>query len=1013
MSSFEQYLEKIQELTNQNLELLQLINDSLYTNANSVSATINNTIYTIPSFLFLESKINDLEGNWRRLVNSPKSGEAAFVMDGAVNKIVLNGFDNAPAPISFDLPSEYGVESNNIFKDFISPLLYLKFDISEVEDYINKVNVRKVSILNKTLETLVSEVVDSEGKISWSDLYAKLVLYKKDVDYVLYDKVYDLPIRKPDSWSEFKIVSDPVSYTKNNKIYWSIQLEKNDYKYDDGTLTGTLSVGDQLVTSNSSNKSNCKLEIVSIDGNKYECEVISGYETITTDNTTLIYVKDVLPEEKYIKVPLEEDKYVVVFISPINSMNVQSEWGKGVYITTDSLKNGDTSFSEEYTKVKNIGDALYDLVQFASAPLSNIGSDKLSELVSYIPLPITNDTEDANNGNKYDVILLNDHLLDNASIEEIRKLNNQKAEINSKLSTTQQLIDEITSTLSTTDMSSQNISVRTSLQSRLDALNVEKTTYTNSLINIINQITYKSGNALLPTSGSKYVIRGAIDTDKIESEVSSANAKVIKIDILYRYKNVNKKTSNATSISDFITVGNWNKYISNTRQKVAKTSDSSYMLSYELEPTVGSDNTAADWRVFNIPITQGETVDVKYRIQYDLGYPYVSVFSDWSETVNVVFPDELITNTDITSTINDNETDSRNAVIKSELINAGVTSHIEDRLIDQDLTYYHRPESIASGFYTEDTRRIISLKEKLYEISNEINSMKIYGFGNNYKNIDVVISDSSQSVLLSPNSDTNSISINFNEMSESSELFVDNSIEVKNRILNIVISNPSNEYPIYLYSMFPGAKTVSLKDSTTYQSKWKTDGYDIAHDIIKVANNITLSGKDESTSRIPQLRNQVLYFRQKKLFTDATINTLKIVDDKDSYNKVFVTGKATSCVYPYISDISGIQPESETPGSYIMLAPGSAIQVPLVVLAKELDNKNDNYKPFTVSFDLWNSPFQDPLNYTVTINIVKDNTSIKKITEATENSQYSVVINKPKKYFRHTAPALNKPSSLL
>ena len=46
MSSFEQYLEKIQELTNQNLELLQLINDSLYTNANSVSATINNTIYT-------------------------------------------------------------------------------------------------------------------------------------------------------------------------------------------------------------------------------------------------------------------------------------------------------------------------------------------------------------------------------------------------------------------------------------------------------------------------------------------------------------------------------------------------------------------------------------------------------------------------------------------------------------------------------------------------------------------------------------------------------------------------------------------------------------------------------------------------------------------------------------------------------------------------------------------------------------------------------------------------------
>ena len=35
----------------------------------------------------------------------------------------------------------------------------------------------------------------------------------------------------------------------------------------------------------------------------------------------------------------------------------------------------------------------------------------------------------------------------------------------------------------------------------------------------------------------------------------------------------------------------------------------------------------------------------------------------------------------------------------------------------QDITYYHKPENIASGFYT-DERRIIPLKDKLAELNN-------------------------------------------------------------------------------------------------------------------------------------------------------------------------------------------------------------------------------------------------------------------------------------------------------
>ena len=179
MASFAAYMSKLQELTEMNLSLLNLINDSLYSNAEHVTANINGTDYSIPSFIYIENKLNNLEGNWNRLVNAPMTGEAAFVFDGQTKQIHVNGFENAPMPITLHRDDNFYVENNDIFKDFISPLLYLKYNLQELPDHIKEVNVRKVAIMNSDL---ISRISDRQN-ITWAEMNSILMGYTDDVVY--------------------------------------------------------------------------------------------------------------------------------------------------------------------------------------------------------------------------------------------------------------------------------------------------------------------------------------------------------------------------------------------------------------------------------------------------------------------------------------------------------------------------------------------------------------------------------------------------------------------------------------------------------------------------------------------------------------------------------------------------------------------------------------------------------------------------------------------------------------
>ena len=151
------YLTQIERLTNTNLQILKSLNDSFFTKKNHIYAEVDETTYVIPSFLSLENKINSLQENFENLVKSPETSEAYFNFDGNTRAIEVRKYSHVPNGITLPVISKYGIESNDIFKDFMTPVPYVNLDLPEtMPNDIVEVNVKKIVPKSDSLKALFS-----------------------------------------------------------------------------------------------------------------------------------------------------------------------------------------------------------------------------------------------------------------------------------------------------------------------------------------------------------------------------------------------------------------------------------------------------------------------------------------------------------------------------------------------------------------------------------------------------------------------------------------------------------------------------------------------------------------------------------------------------------------------------------------------------------------------------------------------------------------------------------------
>lgn len=1018
-------LHQIQETTKANLQLLKTINESFVTQREHVSTIINGEKYTLPSFIYLESKLNVLEENFKNLVNAPQTGEAAFVFDGNTQSIAMQRYTTTPKPLKLNDVTEFKVKENVLFKDLVTPNLYVRVNVEDIPNDISHVVVKKITVRN---EELINRITAEFAKDkSYLSLYSVINNSKwiRGVDFEEYDTEVRLPSLTEERYGEYHI-NTIISQDIDSDFIQHYKVRINEdpvFHYTLGVNTSMqdyIKVGDTLLCNNGTVKLRVD-EIVASERMLTLTVLNNGYANLTPyfDNTqdetgVLTYFTDITNNNKYVDVTLEEDNCVAIFIAPLNKMNVRASFGEGILINADTLmiydenRNEISTYRQYYdTFVNNVGDTLSNLTKVFNNNIFQMPYDKISKLLNEVPV-LTKES--------LRVLELNTHLKDNTGVEELIRYDADKINTKDEIRTIQNQIDDLRSQIKNGKFTGE-ISGRADAEARLAQLENDLDNKNSQLVDLINTISKTTNNNDLSASNIKYRIRGFFDVRDIEKR--TGGHKVIKIIVQYQYASKSTNMSGGARaittrdgninylISDWTTMSS--PYLSKTTQiKTEKNPTSNINTSNGLYVSKASANNKGRTNVivdypmsdmnqntpsFNqidIPINAGEIVNIRVRVQYEDGYPFFETLSPWSNEISIQFPTEFETSKPLLTIIEENISDADKYRFVGAMEEYNVIEHVRDEVVTEEgATFFHKCEHVTSGFYTSE-RRDIPLRDKLQEMDALLNTLENEIYGLQADELKVTLSDQRNMIELKRDSIT-SFYVPGYDWSNGKR---DTNGNVQ-RIINLTLTNTSN-YNINLYSMFPGAMSSNL--TSIIKSRFNPKDYcddDVALNmnddpIIQDLRGVWIEcfSKNDLNSTFDliapsqpainlcnQHLNQFLYFRINdpndgtKYYHPgpqwAINNALSLDTPLSSLNNnlIKMNDEPGASLLPMLNDIKYITIPTGT--NKKVLKPGESVSIALDFryLLESVDGKNTSIEK-TMSFDIRPSLYADPINYT-------------------------------------------------
>lgn len=873
-NSIKDHYIKIQELYANAVNILTAINQSFQSSSSEVTVKFLDTddvekTVRIPSFMWLESRVEQLDSNMSNLFKLPKSGEAWFSKSSDMYKLELVKSNNAPVTPIISEDKLYAKSKDTyIFKDLVNPRTFLKFNIDNLPDNIKQMSVKKIIFFTREL----FDQIKAANPIKYDDYVALLYNKTNGIDYEEYDTVVDLPIHQDEYVSNFKIMDIPQGeeenpYTDSNtkNIIYKVVLDTLTYvKEEDSSIEFTLQPGQYVCLDDQY----CIYRVLStksinndIKQHEVILEEINGHISLQTfeENSAMvlhIYNQD-YSKYHYVEVPLEENPYVAFFLSTIYN-NTRSVYSDGVLLNMNEIvmldKNGnkmisngkEISYIEYYNKYcTNIGDMLLGISNVAYPQLTNYtnanlftmqNGDDIKQLVSST---ISTDI--------LKVQKINEHLIDDNTSKKIISLNSKKNELTNELNSVQSNIDTIYNQLVTVDFLNNTAITQISLKSQLDDLYQKRIQLQKEIISIVDNI--KTLKASSQSSKNKFRIRGNVDVVNLEKYIKKQFDKcnLVKMELQYKYKSATLDTTNVTNInSNLFTDWNILPSIEKERKLEFDTIYNTFELVYE---NYDNNTNIIKWNQVDIPIQQGEDVVIRVRFKYSVGQPFINLYTPWSDEINIEFPLEYYDANDIETIFNQNDSDEISARFNKTLINEGYSEHISNKIIDNSQVYFHMPENIYSGFNTPENK-FISLKDKLQSLSNDIEKYKemiLSEISTEYK---IYLNYEDKSIELLSNVDNN---IN---ISNSENMFND-TYNVKQMYLTV---KNTGSTPLKLYSLFPGNSDKYLIQLSDNEAQiQKTDKYERVPILIEGENTSGLTSYD--TAKYQSL-GQWIYFKE-------------------------------------------------------------------------------------------------------------------------------------------------------
>ena len=900
VSSIKEYYIKLHNMMNNCVNMLTALSQSLTTSSPEITlkmidASGEQVDVRVPSFIYIENKLESLENTIDMLTDLPNSGEAWFNKSSNMYKLELVKSNVAPSTpiVKGDALNEIRsyITKNNILKDVVNPQMSLRIYLGNIGDNISEIAMKKYVFFNESLASQVQ-------LLSTHDDYEQLLsTLTNGVEYESYEKILKMPMKRNRYVSAFTISDvDEYSEDETDQTYkYTVHL--NTLKYydkDDAAIEYKLKTGDKLTLENdyviytvksirTQISQNIPSNITYLTEEYYDHIVELVEETghvmlqTTTENTAMVLhiYEDDYEEYKYIDVPLEENQYISIFLASVYN-NVRSTWSAPMFFNLNDIlvydENGNAitnhvtgkklTYLEYYNRYcVNLGDLVDGISKVAYMQLTNLPEINIKELLYSTAIKeFVNDTLRREDEDVMHVTRINKHIINDESSQNIKSLHEQKSQLNSQLRAIQNNIDTVYEQLTNTDFS-QEISIsQESLRTTLNEYYNQRSTMQEQLLGVIDNINILKGDVANDLSDkAKYRIRGITNIDSFETylhEHYSFKLNIIGCDIEYRYKSLNSSLSNLESTYNTVFTP-WNKQSVIERERV---------ITFDPETNVSkiefvSSNTADDsikWNQIDIPITNGESVIVRIRYKYNLGQPFIDLYTPWSNDITIDFPAEFVDSSSVDDILDENNSDLVSNKFIRTLIKEGYQDHNNNKIIDNSVVYYHMPENIYSGFNTPENK-LISLKDKLTELTNELTEYKSMidnELGTSYR---VYIEYDNNSIELH-NDTSNSLMIN-ELQGKSVNSFI-------KKEMNIIIKNTGTT-PIKLYSIFPGnVNTPLLLTNKQFYNQYIVN-YERVPMYLKGAAT-------RYESICAQTLGQWIYFRQTDpyMYTDLYFNSL-------------------------------------------------------------------------------------------------------------------------------------------
>ena len=697
------YAENLKKLTESSADIIAIasgINEAMAGNDAEVNISED---MSLPSFSNIVKRVERAENTISKFTQGKGVVETD---DGTYRKIKVTNVSRPPEAISsLTFSNVFSIDPNWFFESLQYPRCTVSIDLTDkIDEDSDRVYVTRIILDRSNTDILDYYNTNIANKpVGYAALITMLdkdgITYKEDKDEI------KLPLTYEKYYGEFRIVNTKL--IQDNKGVSRLWYFLDTLSYSEVNEAGiAVSTGNMLSVNDKVRFNNSIYSVLEVDQSQ-NCVRLGydiGYETL--GNGDILEFYNAPFSSKIVNIGIGINEIDIVYVKGINEEYnlIAKDWSNPIsFITNDLVFDGNTNITFEEYYSKNVAD-------FGKSWIAQVKEGQIHAYNGSTPrVPVINVDD-------LQVVQINTQLDATLDKETYNKLTSEIAQTKSNISAVRTTIATNKDLLIQSSDEDVRKNIQNIINSDTETLNSLTTQY-NSLVEELNTLLNETG---VINYSPKYHIRGFFAIPEPVNE-----QQVIGFDIMYRYLHTDEtgiklNTYEYTDSNDIVQTGvftDWNIVESSLLEKVFDAENDRFIWKNESS----ADGSKININQIDIPIRNGEKVEIKVRSISEAGYPSNPLKSSWSQSVIISFPDNLTSNDTVTTILDSVKSDMTAVVLQETMSAAGVYTH----LADGNSTYKHTAKNISYTDSSTDensktTLTEMSLQDKVDALSKLI-----------------------------------------------------------------------------------------------------------------------------------------------------------------------------------------------------------------------------------------------------------------------------------------------------